>query len=351
MENLTLEFTAFIFPLIFALLAVFVPMAYHAIATRFLDGTKKHMAPWLHILLESYVVPIARITQIYLVMLAIGLLPFDFVHGEKFTNFLDVGSDLLIIFYIALGCWRAAPVTRLLLRSAQNHLDLETNQTMGRFFENIFHALVGLFAGIAMLDRLGVPVNGLLTGAGVAGLAVSLAAQSTLNNLIAGITLVLERPFGIGDYVVFGDYEGTVEDISFRSTRIRDPDNVAITIENSKITAEYIQNWDRRQSRLWKFTIGLTYDTPRAKIEQLTADLTAMLQAQPDVQADGVTIALDKFNDYSIDLACRVYITKINLREYMRVKNALNLKILDMVRAEGCEFAFPTTTVEMAAKK
>ena len=64
---------------------------------------------------------------------------------------------------------------------------------------------------------------------------------------------------------MLGDCEGTVEDISFRSTRIRSPDNVAITIENSKITAEYIQNYDRRQSRLWKFTIGLTYDTPREK--------------------------------------------------------------------------------------
>ena len=157
--------------------------------------------------------------------------------------------------------------------------------------------------------------------------------------------------FGIGDYIVLGDCEGTVEDISFRSTRIRSPDNVAITIENSKVTAEYIQNYDRRQSRLWKFTIGLTYDTPREKIEQLTADLAAMLQAQPDVQPDGVTIALDKFNDYSIDLACRVYITKVNLREFMQVKNTLNLQILDLMREEGCEFAFPTTTVEMAEKQ
>ena len=267
------------------------------------------------------------------------------------TDGLPRMGDLLVIFYISLGCWRAAPVTRLLLRSAQNHLDLETNQTMGHFFENIFHALVGLFAGIAMLDRLGVPVSGLLTGAGVAGLAVSLAAQSTLNSLIAGITLVLERPFGIGDYIVLGDCEGTVEDISFRSTRIRSPDNVAITIENSKITAEYIQNYDRRQSRLWKFTIGLTYDTPRERIEQLTADLTAMLQAQPDVQPDGVTIALDKFNDYSIDLACRVYITKVNLRDFMQVKNTLNLQILDLMQEEGCEFAFPTTTVDLPERK
>lgn len=163
-----------------------------------------------------------------------------------------------------------------------------------------------------------VPVSGLLTGAGVAGLAVSLAAQSTLSNLIAGITLVLEHPFGIGNYVVFGDYEGTVEDISFRSTRIRTPDNVVITIENSKVAAEYIQNCDCRTSRLWSFTIGLTYDTPAEKLERLTTDLTGLLLAQPDVKENGVSVTLDKFNDYSIDLLCRVYITKTSLRDYLQ---------------------------------
>lgn len=192
-----------------------------------------------------------------------------------------------------------------------------------------------------------MPVSGLLTGAGVAGLAVSLAAQSTLSNLIAGITLVLEHPFGIGDYVVFGDYEGTVEDISFRSTRIRTPDNVVITIENSKVAAEYIQNCDCRTSRLWSFTIGLTYDTPREKLERLTTDLTGLLLAQPDVKENGVSVTLDKFNDYSIDLLCRVYITKTSLRDYLQVKNRLNLLILDKVRADDCEFAFPTTTLDM----
>ena len=216
-------------------------------------------------------------------------------------------------------------------------------------------AALGVSLGVTLLSLpltvVCSAVTGLLTGAGVAGIAISLAAQSALSNLIAGVALVLEHPFGIGDYIVLGDCEGTVEDISFRSTRIRSPDNVAITIENSKITAEYIQNYDRRQSRLWKFTIGLTYDTPREKIEQLTADLTAMLQAQPDVQPDGVTIALDKFNDYSIDLACRVYITKVNLRDFMQVKNTLNLQILDLMKEEGCEFAFPTTTVDLPERK
>ena len=86
-------------------------------------------------------------------------------------------------------------------------------------------------------------------------------------------------------------------------------------------------------------------------IQSRVTDNAAMLQAQPDVQPDGVTIALDKFNDYSIDLACRVYITKVNLRDFMQVKNTLNLQILDLMQEEGCEFAFPTTTVDLPERK
>lgn len=351
MTDMTFSFSLLIPALVLALLAVALPELCRYIATRLLKRMKPHIASWLSILLESYIIPLAMILRVFLAMLALGsaiaVMPFDALRSENITHLLDIASDLLCIFYIGLGSWRAAPVTRLLLHSAENHLDIQTHQTMGRFFENIFHALVVVFTGIAMLDRLGVPVTGLLTGAGVAGLAISLAAQSTLSNLIAGITLVLEHPFGIGDYIAVGSCEGTVEDVSFRSTRIRTLDNVAITIENSKVCSEYIQNCDRRQSRLWDFTIGLTYDTSHDKIEALRRKLIATLQANPDVQPDSVSVTLDRFNDYSIDLRCRVYIVKIPLREFLAVKNVLNFQILDVVRAEGCDFAFPTTTLDI----
>lgn len=350
LSTIAFDFGLLVPAILLGVLAAAAPEVYKFLANRFLKRVKNHMASWLYILLESYVVPLAMILRVWLAAFAVTLLPFDFIHTTSFQSGLDIVRDLLTIFFLGLGSWRAAPVTRLLLHSAENHLDMQTNQTMGRFFENIFHALVVVFTGIAVLDRLGVPVSGLLTGAGVAGLAISLAAQSTLSNLIAGVTLVLEHPFGIGDYIVVGSYEGTVEDVSFRSTRIRTLDNVAITIENSKICSEYIQNCDRRQSRLWTFTIGLTYDTPRDKLETLRRDLAEMIQSNPDVLPGGVSVTLDKFNDFSIDLLCCVYITKIPLREFLKVKDTLNFQILDMVRAEGCEFAFPTTTVEMSGK-
>lgn len=308
-----------------------------------------HLTEWLYILFNSYVQPTSLILRSVLLYLALMVVPFTF-NSPTYQTVLRLLFDLALTFLLGLGAWRAAPMCRLLLRSAQNKLDLTTNNTMGRFFENIFRALVAVFTGIAILDRLGVPVTGLLTGAGVAGLAVSLAAQSTLSNLIAGITLVLEHPFGIGDYVILGSSEGTVEDISFRSTRIRTTDNVAVTIENSKICSEYIQNCNQRSSRLWQFTLGLTYDATREQLDTVCRDLTELLKAQPTVQADTVTATVDKFNDYSIDILVRLYVTTLPYGDFLREKSRLNLEIMQLVARDGCSFAFPTTTLDMPAK-
>ena len=335
---------------VFLLLALALPFLFYHIAGGFLRRLEKHMPEWLRILTQSYLKPLAWAMRQALLFSAVVLLPIVQQHPAA-ANLLNTCSTLLSIYFLGLGAWRSAPMCRLLLRSAQNHLDLETNQTMARFFENLFRVLVGVFAGIAMLDTLGVPVSGLLTGAGVAGIAVSLAAQSTLSNLIAGVALVLEHPFGIGDYIVLGDLEGTVEDISFRSTKFRTLDNIMVSIENSKVASEYIRNCDQRQSRLWDFNIGVTYDTPRETLEQLCRDLTALVQQDPDVLGDKVSVTVDNFNAYSIDLRCRVYVTKVSLAGFLQVKNRLNLQIMDVVHKDGCDFAFPTTTLDIPAKQ
>lgn len=350
MQEYTISLILDLLPTVLLLLgALVLPLLYTRIIRRVLDGLHGHLTEWLYILFDSYVQPTALILRAVLLYLALMVVPLP-VNSLTYQTVLRLLFDLALTFLLGLGAWRAAPMCRLLLRSAQNKLDLTTNNTMGRFFENIFRALVAVFTGIAILDRLGVPVTGLLTGAGVAGLAVSLAAQSTLSNLIAGITLVLEHPFGIGDYVILGSSEGTVEDISFRSTRIRTTDNVAVTIENSKICSEYIQNCNQRSSRLWQFTLGLTYDTTREQLDAVCHDLTELLKAQPTVQPETVTATVDKFNDYSIDILVRLYVTTLPYSDFLREKSRLNLEIMQLVARDGCSFAFPTTTLDMPAK-
>ena len=345
-ESVDFSLAALLPALILGASAYLLPVLYRRFAKSLLQKLHALMPEVLQILSEAYLEPTT-----FLGYAALHALPVQFAEKFPVYSVLALFFRLCVIFFIGYGAWRAAPMCHLLLRSAENHLDLATNKTMGRFFENIYKVLVVVFAGIAALDQLGVPVSGLLTGAGVAGLAISLAAQSTLSSLIAGITLVLEHPFGIGDYIILSSVEGTVEDISFRSTRIRNADNVVITIENSKVCAEYIQNANQRTSRLWQFTLGLTYDTTEEQIQRVTQDLTQLLQDQPTVQPNGVTVTLDKFNDYSLDILVRVYLTTLPYADYLKERHRLNLLIMQTVKNAGCEFAFPTTTVEMAKDK
>ena len=350
-ESVDFSLAALLPALILGASAYLLPVLYRRFAKSLLQKLHALMPEVLQILSEAYLEPTTLLLRTFLGYAALHARPVQFAEKFPVYSVLALFFRLCVIFFIGYGAWRAAPMCHLLLRSAENHLDLATNKTMGRFFENIYKVLVVVFVGIAALDQLGVPVSGLLTGAGVAGLAISLAAQSTLSSLIAGITLVLEHPFGIGDYIILSSVEGTVEDISFRSTRIRNLDNVVITIENSKVCAEYIQNANQRTSRLWQFTLGLTYDTTEEQIQRVTQDLTQLLQDQPTVQPNGVTVTLDKFNDYSLDILVRVYLTTLPYADYLKERHRLNLLIMQTVKNAGCEFAFPTTTVEMAKDK
>lgn len=328
------------------LLAIFLPIIYKKVYL-FVQARLKGRTPeWLHILITGYAKPTAKILRLVFIYFALLVLPFEF-NTDRYKNILRLVLDVLVVLYLGIGAWNASPMCHLILHGAQNKMDIPINKTLNKFIENLFRALVAIITGIAMLDRFGVPVTGLMTSAGIAGLALSLAAQSTLSSLIAGVALVLEHPFDIGDYIVLGSYEGTVEDISLRSTKIRTPDNVAVTIENSKVASEYIQNCSRRTSRLWQFTIGLTYDTPPADLDTICRTLKTVIETTDGVAPDGVSVTVDKFNDSSVDLLARVYTSSADYGAFLNLKSVLNVKIKDTVEGAGLSFAFPTTTIDM----
>lgn len=329
---------------ILALAAVFGTRLYRSLIQSLRKKLLRFMPEWLRILYDGFYGSLVLLLRTFLIYLAVLAFPLPLTPRQTELLAGPVFGSISIAL-LGLGFWRSEALCGLLLRSAQNRLDLESNKTMTHFFEKIYRAMVVVITILAMLELFGVPVAGLMAGAGVAGLAVSLAAQSTLSNLIAGITLVMERPFGIGDYIVLGSFEGTVEEISFRSTKLRTPDNCQITVENSKVSAEYIQNVTDRNSRLWNFVIGVTYDTSREKIEALCAALTELCKADPDAQPDTVQVCLTNFGASSIDIDVRMYVTALGLADFRAMKSRVNLKIMDLMEKEGCSFAFPSTSV------
>lgn len=326
--------------LLLALATVF-PMA-----VRTLMRTLKVEEKWpdtVQTLLQCFVRPGKWLVRGTLVVLGVLCMPL----GEKVQTVLLRGMPLYRAFAVMMvswGLWMAIPQMWHMMRGKAQE---EHAETLSRFFANSCRAIVVVLAVLVVLDSLGVPVTSLIAGAGVAGLAVSLAAQSTLSSLIAGITLVAEHPFALGDYVVLGEVEGTVEDISLRSTRLRTPDQVLVTVENSKVCAEYIQNAAARTKRLWAFTIPLPYETTAEETERFLCDVTALLCADPEVDASSVQVVLDSFQDSALQLSVRLMALTPAFVQFRALKNRLNLQMMHLLEEQGLSMATPVRRVKV----
>lgn len=301
------------------------------------------------ILAHGFSIPLCAAGRVALLLAAVVAMPLPEVKTRIMPTVMTVFQSVMIAL-AAWGFWRSAPMCRLLFRGPRQRMDSQGRKTLGRFMENIYRVVVIVLAMLTVLERFGVPVVSLIAGAGVAGLAVTLAAQSTLSNLIAGVTLVLERPFVMGDYIILGSMEGVVEDISFRSTRIRTQDNMLVTADNSKVLSEYIENASSRESRLWAFNLLLTFDADKAHVEAFRSGLEELLKADKGVLPDTVQVTLDAFGDSGLDVSARLYASTTALHDFRALKNRLNLQIMELLERTGCELAYPTTTVHHAGR-
>ncbi len=195
-------------------------------------------------------------------------------------------------------------------------------------------------------NEIGIPALGLLAGASVLGLVVGLAAQPTLENLIGGMTLFADKPFVVGDFVRFGEDDGTVEEIGPRSTRIRKLDGTQLTVPNSDIVQARIANMTKRNNALFLHTIGVRYETTLEQIERLVERIRDGLREHPQVERDEnlPRVRLAAFGASSIDIEARAYVDTTSVHEFMAVQADLLAMIMREVEAAGTGMAFPSTT-------
>lgn len=222
---------------------------------------------------------------------------------------------------------------------------LGTAEAVRRLLQKAIKILVIVFVVLAAMEALGLPVTSLITGLGIGGLVISLAAQDTASNIIAGLVILIERPFQIGDWITTSQAEGKVEDITFRSTKIRTLENTLAIVPNSVISAEMVTNGSERKMRMAEFTIGVCYDTPRGSIEKICADFKELLCADEDVVDEGILVRLSAFSSSSIDILVRYYTKTTDPAEFLAVSERINLEIITIMEETGVSFAFPSTTV------
>ncbi len=206
-----------------------------------------------------------------------------------------------------------------------------------------FLAMLGVLIIVVLLalDNLGVAVTPLLAGLGIGGIAIALAVQNVLGDLFASVSILIDKPFVVGDAIQLGDKSGTVERIGVKTTRLRAVSGEELVVANSDLLSSRIHNFRRMQERRIEYTVGVTYDTPVSVLRQIPAFVEEIIRTQCGCRFD--RCALTKLNAYSVDFNIVYFVNTPDYTLYLAVQQDINLKMLERFRASGIEFALPTT--------
>ncbi|GAB4251248.1 MAG: hypothetical protein Kow0027_15120 [Saprospiraceae bacterium] len=205
--------------------------------------------------------------------------------------------------------------------------------------------LIVISAIIYILSLLEVNVTALIAGVSIGGLALALAAQDTVKNLIGSAMIFFDKPFQIGDWIVMGGIEGEVVEVGFRSTRVQTVDSSIVSIPNNEIATAAITNMGVRRFRMFKTTLGVTYDTPPALLEAFVNGLREMILNHPLANKDNYLVYFHSFGDSSLNIYFRVHIAVATFKEELIEREKLAFGILELANKLGVRFAFPTQTI------
>lgn len=227
---------------------------------------------------------------------------------------------------------------------ARQGLDASLLRTGFRVF-SLAIALIVLGYGAT---RIGIPIYGVIAGLGVGGLAIALAAQPTIENLIGGIILYADRMVRVGEFCQFDDLAGTVESIGIRSTRIRALDRTLITVANADLAKRKIINYSQRDQFHFRHRFGLRYETGAAELKSILAALRAYLEGHEKVLTETLRVRLIGYADYAVTLEAYAYVLAPSNAEFLGIQEEMLFDMRAIIEANGSEFAFPSSTVYLA---
>jgi len=201
--------------------------------------------------------------------------------------------------------------------------------------------------GLVLVQSFGYSVSSILAGLGIGGVAVALAAQDTLANLFGSIMIFTDKPFQIGDWIVTGSVEGTVEEVGFRSTRVRTFYNSVISVPNSQLASSHVDNMGMRRYRRIKEVLGLTYSTTATEMQAFVEGIRAIIVANPYMRKDFFEIHFNGYGASSLNVLVYCFLEVSDWSVELREKHNFFLEILRLAEELGVEFAFPTQTVHV----
>ncbi|HSM00579.1 MAG TPA: mechanosensitive ion channel family protein, partial [Candidatus Limnocylindria bacterium] len=285
-------------------------------------------------IIRNMLVPIAYYGVFYLAVKNLAIPGF-------LERVIGVAGVVLVVFLSAQALIAVARFgIRTYIETAEKGSDRE-RALQG--FMTLIRVVVWGLATVVLLDNLGFRINTVIAGLGIGGIAVALAAQNILGDLFAYFTIMFDRPFEIGDFLIVGDYMGVVNHLGVKTTRIGSLGGEQIIMSNKDLTDSRVRNYKRMEKRRVLFRLGVTYQTPYEKLKEIPGIIRGIIEGIEETTFDRAHFS--SYGDFSLVFEVVYYVMDRDYTKYMNIQEQINFRIHEEFEKRKIEFAYPTQTL------
>lgn len=297
---------------------------------------------------EDYILPVARVISFYLIVVLLSL----FIRVLQLP--IEIWSWIVIVlrtlkpFLITIIFYKLADVVAAYFTKLATKTESTLDDQLVPLMRKTLKAFVIIVGTLFILrDGLNLDIIPFLTGLSIGGVAIALAAQDTIKNFFGSVMIFIDKPFQVGDWITSGDIDGTVEEVGFRSTRIRTFRNSLMYVPNGKIADAVLDNHGLRQYRRFYSTLTITYDTPPELVDEFVKGLREIVLAHPSTRKDVFHIYFNNLSSFSQDIMFYIFFEVPTWGEELQCRHEILIQIVKLANSIGVRFAFPTQTLHM----
>lgn len=261
------------------------------------------------------------------------------------SNSFEVALSIAVVWFL----YKLANVASLFLESVTSKTDSKLDDQLVPLLRKSLKIFIVVIGVLFVLQNNGINVTSLIAGLGIGGLAFALAAQDTLANFFGSITIFVDKPFQIGDLITTGDVTGTIEEVGFRSTRIRTLYNSLVTIPNAKLADAEIDNLGLRKMRRLRAMVNLTYDTTPEHMEAFVEGVKGIIRTYPSINQETYEVHFHEMGAHSLDVLINLFFEVPTWSEELQFRHNFLLDVMRLAKEVGVEFAFPTQTLHVGS--
>lgn len=252
---------------------------------------------------------------------------------------------IISVIAFAIGLSKSFTIKSTLVTKMRKKSKKELDDTTLEFILKVTRVIIYIITIFIVLALLNIDLTGLIAGLGIGGVIVTLAAQDTAKNLFGGLVIFLDKPFNVGDWIQMDTFEGTIEDITFRTTRIRTFENSLLNVPNSKIADSSVINWSKMEQRRYKANLRIELGTPMEKLEKLKQRVEKMLHERESILDEETIVRFDNINENGINMLIYTYTDSVGYDSYLAEVEDINCKLMRIIEEENIKVAYDTQNV------